>query len=270
MENIKVISADIDGTLLSKVDVTRPSASTANTILDLRKHGFKFGLASGRPYEDVEHFAKNWNMEQFDFLICWNGCELWDKNTNKKYEYNWLTVDEIKEIIEFMKDSGSVINMYQPGRLLTSEETEKAFLSSLKTGREMILVNGPEDYYRHPNGGIMFRSNPETVRKYEALLPEFTKGKNYVGFKTQPDLLEFSSAQANKGYALSKYCELNGYTLDECASFGDTTNDNEMLKVSHGVCLLNGSDDTKACAEYITDKTIEDDGFTDFIYKHLL
>ena len=104
----------------------------------------------------------------------------------------------------------------------------------------------------------------------EKQLPEFTKDKNYEGFKTQVDLLEFGNKNSNKGYALEKVCELFDVKLDECMAFGDTTNDNQMLKVCNGVCMLNGSDDTKACAKYITDIVCDEDGFADYIEKHLL
>ena len=55
------------------------------------------------------------------------------------------------------------------------------------------------------------------------------------------------------------------------AGFGDTSNDNEMISVAGlGVCLLNGSDDTKALANDITDLTCEEEGFADYVEKHIL
>ena len=270
-KNIKLVAADIDGTLLAKGDLNNLRESTKKAILDLRKNGVLFGLASGRPYEDVNDIYASWGLEdQFDFLICWNGAELWDGATNKKYEYNFLKKEWIKEIIDFMEPSNSVVNMYRPGKFYSNKVTEKAMLSAFKTNREFVLIENMEDYWKVDNGGVMFRSDEPTVKEYEKKLVDFLKDKDYVGFKTQPNLLEFSHKDSNKGYALRKYCELHNIDLDDCYAFGDTTNDNEMLKTCHGVCLLNGSDDTKACAEIITDKTIEDDGFYDFVYKHLL
>ena len=96
------------------------------------------------------------------------------------------------------------------------------------------------------------------------------QGKNYIGFKTQPDLMEFCHKDCTKGYALEKYCELYNIDLQECVAFGDTSNDNKLLSVCNGVCMKNGSADTKACAKIITDKVCDEDGFADFIYKNLL
>ena len=52
-KNIKLVAADIDGTLLAKGDLNNLRESTKKAILDLRKNGILFGLASGRPYQDI-------------------------------------------------------------------------------------------------------------------------------------------------------------------------------------------------------------------------
>jgi len=269
-ENIKIVAADIDGTLMGKGQLT-PSEATLNCIRDLRSHGILFGLASGRPYADIKKMYQHWHMEeQFDFLIGWNGCELWDSHTDIAYQFNYLSKAAIKEIIDFMRPSNSVVNMYMPEKFYSNQVTERALLSSCKTGREFILIDDETKYYEQDNGGIMFRSDEPTVKEYEEKLIEYSKDKEFAGFKTQPNLLEFSHKDSNKGYALKKYAELYNVSLDDVFAFGDTTNDNKMLECCHGVCLLNGSDDTKGFAEYITDKEILDDGFSDFVYKHIL
>ena len=47
-------------------------------------------------------------------------------------------------------------------------------------------------------------------------------------------------------------------------------NDNDILAACVGVCLANGTDDTKALARYITEKPCAEDGFSDFVRRHLL
>ena len=59
--------------------------------------------------------------------------------------------------------------------------------------------------------------------------------------------------------------------MENVAAFGDTTNDNEMLEVSGlGVCMINGSDDTKAVADDITLKSNNEDGVGDYLRTHFL
>ena len=69
------------------------------------------------------------------------------------------------------------------------------------------------------------------------------------------------------GLASENYCTTKGLTLDDAYAFGDTSNDVAMLKISHGVCLANGTKDAMDVSEYITDKRCEEGGFADFVNK---
>ena len=49
------------------------------------------------------------------------------------------------------------------------------------------------------------------------------------------------------------------------------TNDVSILiAAGKGVCLENGSIDAKEAADEITEKSIEDDGFADYVEKNIL
>lgn len=267
-DNIKILAADIDGTLI-RSDYTI-SEVTVKTIQKCMDNGYLFGLASGRPLEDVINKYREWGIcRQFDFIIGWNGCQLYDNKANKTYKYNYLTKEDLKEIVNHMKEYDCSINMYEPGVYLSSRKTDRSWYSAFKNKRQFVEVDNIDVFYKHDNGGIMFRMKLEDMPRLEKDINQFVVEKDYVGFKTQKDLYEFSNKNSNKGFALKKYCELNNVSLDDCMAFGDTTNDNKMLEVCHGVCLLNGSDDTKACAEVITDVVCNDDGWADFINKNL-
>lgn len=267
MKNIKAISLDIDGTLTSLSH--EPEKETVETLIKLMDKGYLLGLASGRTVDDLKGKYQLWGMEkQFDFIIGWNGAELWDKESDTNNVYNLLSTNDLKEIVEMMNEFDVNTHMYLPGIYLSSHETDRAWYSAFKNKRQFVVAKDLSDFYKVENAGIMFRCKLEQMPAIEAKISSLNK--NYVGFKTQPDMIEFSHKNCNKGFALKKYCELKHIDLNDCMAFGDTSNDNEMLRICNGVCMLNGSDDTKACAKYITDKTAKDFGFNDFVYKHLL
>lgn len=268
MENIKVIALDIDGTLTAQSH--EPEQATIDTLVKLQEKGYLLGLASGRTADDLKSKYQVWGMEnQFDFIIGFNGAELWDKQTDKKHVYNLLSKEDLKEIVDLMNEFDVNTHMYLPGIYLSSHETDRAWFSAFKNKRKFTVANSLSDFYQVDNAGIMFRCKLEQMPAIEERINSI-KDKNYIGFKTQPDMVEFSHKNCNKGFALAKYCELKNVGLNECMAFGDTSNDNEMLKICNGVCMANGSDDTKACAKYITEKTAKEFGFNDFVYKHLL
>ena len=267
-DNIKVIADDIDGTLAKTA--VNPSAYTLDTIRDLQDAGYLFGLASGRPADDVVNKYKVWGAaRQFDFIIGWNGCELIDLHENKKYQYNKLKKEWIKEIIDFMAEFNANIHMYLPGVYIASSDTDKAWYSAYKNSRKYIVTDDISIFYKEDNCGIMFRYD----LKYDEAIHEklkTLKDKPYIGFNTQKDLLEFSHKDSNKGYALKQYCALQGISIDDVLSFGDTDNDNEMLRISNGVCLKDGNENTKKLAKYVTEEGCEDDGFAKFIRRYVL
>lgn len=266
--NIKLISSDIDGTIIDKSHEIKPE--TAKIIKKIQDKGIIFGLASGRPVEDLMNKYKDWGLDrQFDFIIGYNGGELYDFKTNTKYEYNKLKKEWIKEIIELMKPFDVNIHMYKPGVYLSSKESDRAWFSAFKNSRKFVVVNNIEEFYLEDNCGLMFRCDESNMRKIEELFSNL-EDKPYIGFKTQSTLFEFSSKGSSKGYALKEYLKLKEIDQNNVLTIGDTTNDNEMLKVGHGICMKNGSDDTKACAEFITKKEDKDEGFKDFIEEYVL
>lgn len=268
-ENIKVICSDIDGTIVDSSHEIHKV--TADKINELREKGYIFGLASGRPAKDISSKYKEWGIHsQFDFLIGLNGVELYDVSKDQIISYNLLKKEWIKEIIEEMSVFNATVHMYWQDEYYSSLETERAWYSAFKNKRKFVVVP-IEQFYKNDSGGLMFRCDLNKMPEIEKRLAIINKeNRGYVGFKTQKDLVEFSNSEANKGYALKKYCESHNIDLNDVMAIGDTTNDNEMLKICHGVCMKNGSDDTKALAEIITEKTDSEDGFVDFVDKYLL
>ena len=267
-EDLKVIAADIDGTL-AKTAVS-PSAHTIETITKLREKGILFGLASGRPADDVVNKYKLWNApSQFDFIIGWNGCELYDFLTGNFYQYNKLKKEWIKEIIEFMAEFDANIHMYLPGRYIASSDTDRAWYSAYKNSRKYEVTDDLSIFYAQDNCGIMFRYDLKDDEAIHEKLKQLND-KPYIGFNTQKDLLEFSHKDSNKGYALKQFCSMHDIDMNDVMAFGDTDNDNKMLQSCHGVCLKDGNPSTKKLAEFITDKDCNEDGFADFVERYVL
>ncbi len=58
LENVKLISCDIDGTLAPKGGIINDN--TVHCIEELRKNGILFGLATGRKVHASEKLYKKW------------------------------------------------------------------------------------------------------------------------------------------------------------------------------------------------------------------
>lgn len=268
-KDVRLVLCDIDSTLTTSDHVL--TDKTKQIINELHNRGIYFGIASGRPLDEIAKKSNLWGFDyDFDILIGMNGSELWDNIQQKEFGYYKLKPNWIKEILDLMSRFEANYFIYKNGYLLSKRIDEMMLRSAKSSNKEIVTVKDNREFYAEENAKIMFRVKEEIMPEIELFL-ENHESKYYKGFKTQTTLMEFADRRISKAYALQQFCTMNNISLDEVISFGDTTNDNEMLKVSGlGVCMMNGSDDTKAIADVITEKSNDEDGFADYIEKYVL
>ena len=267
LENIKMVVCDIDNTLIPRHQ--NMSQKTVDVINTLRSHGIYFGVASGRPLEDLLPILDRWPIQN-DIIIAMNGCVLYDATTKQTYTYQTMEPEDIKACIELMKpfENNPLISI--DGQIYAGHYDDLVAMSEKFSGKKCLIADSIEKFYEKPNYKIMFRVKEEdmpAIEKYVSEHPSLT----YRGFKTQPIMYEFVNAYASKAVAMKEFCKLHDIDVEDVWAFGDTSNDNELvMEAGRGVCLLNGSDDTKKCADYITEKTVDEDGFAYFVENHIL
>lgn len=262
---VKVVVADIDNTLVARHK--EMSKNTKDSIKKLNKMGILFGIASGRPYCQGKGILKGFGIH-IDFVISSNGCELIDYK-NKKYDTFYLMEPEwIKETFEIMKPfDANGLMVLNDGTQIVQKYDEEVKKSAQYVGLPTKIAD--IDEFCIKNFKIMYRINPDKMSECEKTVKAH-KSPCFKGFKTQPEMMEFCNKKVSKAYALEQYCKRMDIALDDVWAFGDTSNDNELLKVAgNGICMKNGSEDTKAIADDITEKTCEEDGFSDYLNKYL-
>lgn len=265
---IRLVLCDIDGTLYDWDRILSPR--TIADINRLHEEGYAFGIASGRPYEELIHYAEDWGFSfPFDIIIGLNGAELYIERTRKLYSYYKLSRETLKKTMEVMSRFEANPFMYWHGKLLAVKMDAMIIKSSKTSRREIVIAKDPSELYAEENVKIMFRMSEEETARAEAWLAEHPD-PDYAAFKTQSTLIEFMDPRLSKGFAIREMQKLGEYEPHEILAFGDTTNDNSMLEeAGWGVCLANGSDDTKACADDVTRYSCRDDGFADYLESWL-
>lgn len=261
----KLVICDIDSTLVMKHQSLTERGKAV--IKKLQENGILFGVASGRPIEDLRKMVDSWGVDPntIDVYIGMNGGSLWDKFHKEEYEYFMMKTEWLKETILAMKQFDGNPILYEPGTIVSIRPDEMVKLSSQASKRRIDFYEDEARLWKYENGKIMFRVEEAVMPKVEAYFAAHPN-EYYAGFKTQPTLFEFCDKRINKGYALEQFCQMNDMSLEEIIAFGDTSNDNEMLQVAgYGVCMLNGSDDTKAVADVITEKTCAEDGWAHYM-----
>lgn len=259
--HIKAAVFDLDKTLIN--DNLVLGDLTKELLLKYHNLGIKLGIASGRslPIQVINIYKDLGLPFQFDFLIGMNGGELKDclKNTFEK-QFS-LSKETVKDIVESM----SVFNVnplvYDKDGILCGFPDSATAESVIRHNTKLYVADNVSQIWDNDRAKIMFRLLDE---KDMPMIEEYLNkhsDKRFAFFKTKPNMIEFQDPRINKGVALKRYCELNEIDLTEVAAFGDTTNDNELLEVAgFGVCMKNGSEDTKAVADIISDYDNNEDG----------
>lgn len=270
ISNVKMIVADIDGTLVNAPRNMMPI--TREVLNDMHRKGVLFGIASGRPIGDhMRERPVQWNLDfKPDFIIGMNGGQLEDCVQGTYQEFYKLSADTLKEICELMAPTDTEPFIYIGEDQMMMHENDRSRESKARNKITVFIAKDVSELYANDSANILFRlEDPAIMPEIEAHIAAHPSDK-YIGYKTQNWLVEFNDPRVNKGVALRKYCEDHGISLDEVMAFGDTSNDNEMLKCAGwSVCLLNGTDDTKACADAVTDYDHNEDGMGRYILDHV-
>lgn len=266
---IKLAVFDIDGTLTRDGSV-KPSDYTIDVLNKINEKGIKLGIASGRDVLQLKQIVNEWDLPfSFSLLIGLNGSEYYDLDKNDIKHLYELSSEDVKDICDKLLGKFPDLNasIYREGKRYLLYEDEMA-LSSKKRNKMGNVIVPLEVLWEKPCGKLMFRVDEETMKKIEPLANQISNDR-YRACKTQTTMMEFVHAKSNKGNALKMFCEHNNIDLNDVIAVGDMNNDNELLLTAGiGVCMKNGAEETKKCADYITDLTNNQDGCAHFLLDY--
>lgn len=217
--------------------------------------------------EDNEYWGFDF---PFDVTIGMNGGQVYIAESRQLYEYNKLSEETVKGIVEMMDPLDLNPFVYGPDHTMICRRIDSATeASGEKNSMQLHAVKDMSEFWEKPIPKIMYRTTESQMAAVYQRAIDHPSDK-YQAFKTQTTMLEFQDPYINKGTGLQHAVELLGIDLENVVAFGDMSNDNPMLELAGiGVCPKNGAQDTKACADYITDFTNNEDGFAKFAEKLL-
>lgn len=273
IKKCSVVAADIDGTLALKGE--NPLPKTTAAIIRLHNEGVLFGVASGRPLDHrVLDYAKKWNLGfDFDFAIGVNGGELYTLETGKVEKFYPLKKETIRDILSFLIPLDVNAIVYSDGYNRIYALKNDAFMEdSRQRNHSVVEIGGIDLLSSEETGKIEVHATKDKEAEILRLLKEHA-GNEWICIKTfelyDHVTYEFLDPRVNKGLALQEYSKFKQIPLEEFMAFGDMENDIGLLReAGWGVCLINGSDATKAVAQAITEYSVEEDGVGKYLEMH--
>lgn len=267
MKEIKMLVSDLDGTLLN--EEKQVSEKTKEVIRATREKGIRFGIASGRPLEPILELVKEWGISSMvDFVIGMNGGVTYDMATKEKEEFYLLDGNIMKEIMDHYNDLDVRFMIFDGITRYVNKSNEETKQKALLF-REIEIETDLYALCEKAHNKIIINCEAD----YMPVVEEHSKSyvnEQCVCFKTAATLFEYVDPRVNKSFGIQKLCDRYGIGMENVIAFGDTSNDNEMLRdAGIGVCMKNGTEDTKAMADYIT-LSNEEDGIAVYLQQEVL
>lgn len=258
IDNIKAFAADIDMTLAAKGSELPEVTMKAFDVM--HENGILLGLATGRELNDrLYNQGKEWGMSYpFDFLIGMNGGMIYDRAKDRTWIMDLMTCEELREVLEYMMplvDKYEVsVNVEGGGNHAAMYIKGELFASMKRRGWKFDDCTGNIDAFcSKPCFKILFRTTPDVEKMIrERVHARYADKYQCIG--TFPGTVEVMQKGITKGTGLKMFAEWNDIPLENIITFGDNENDNSLLETAGwGVALADGSEDTKAIADDVTD-----------------
>ena len=268
-KKISLLICDIDGTLAIKGGDLMPL--TRKMLESFHNNDVLLGLGTGRPVDErtIGRF-KEWGLDfDPDLLIGMNGCEIWYQRDNRKERYMLLEKEEVRKILDFMWDLDVNVSVFEDGyNKVLARRKDWMIEESMNRNRSNVEFVDKERFCRNDVCKLEFHYDEKIEDQIFERIAAHPSDR-YVFTKTFAGTLEFMKPGVDKGVALEIACRELGIPLTETVACGDMDNDIPMLqKADIGICLANGSENTKKVADYVTEQDVYHDGLGDFFYRH--
>lgn len=276
--NIKLISLDLDGTLLNSE--RKVPERNKRAIQYAKEKGIEIIISTGSPYDLMPH--EEIKELGISYVITANGSAIYGYPSRKCIYEESIDAITITPILEFLLTKDMHIDLFMQGRGYCPSHT-RAIVNKLNVSnarKEYILNNriwleNPVEYiikndldiqkvtmnfYPDGSGNLVDRTE---VKKYL----EKCHCVNMVsgGWGN----LEITKSGVSKGKALEILCKKLDISLTETAAFGDSLNDLDIIKAAgNGIAMENAALEVKDVADYVTG-TNDACGIAEFIERLL-
>jgi Cof subfamily protein (haloacid dehalogenase superfamily) len=265
-QRVRVVIADVDGTLVTQEKVLTKRAAEA--VMRLHEAGIQFSVTSGRPPLGMAMLIDPLKLNQP--LAAFNGGVLIQPDLTTVVDQNFLPAGVPEKVIEAIESHGLDVWVYtdrewcvrdaNAAHVAREQWTVKFAPTVVKTfagllGRVAKIVGVGDDY--------------DLVAKCEKDVQQ-AGGAHISAARSQPYYLDVTHPQANKGQVVLAISRLLNVPVGEIATIGDMPNDVLMFEKSGvSIAMGNASPEVQASATYVT-STNEEEGFAKAIEKFVL
>ncbi len=265
-EPIKLLIADVDGTLVTPEKVLTPRARSA--VARLRSAGIRFTITSGRPPRGMAMLTEPLRLE--DPIAAFNGGMFVRPDLTTVLDECTLPLGVAKEVADYLSLAGLDVWVYRGADWFLRDERAPHVAREQKTVQFAPTVIGDIGGVLEGAAKIVGVSDDgPLVARCEAELRR-RLGARASAARSQPYYLDVTHPDANKGMVVRFEARFLGVPLAQIATIGDMPNDVLMFGVGGtSIAMGNASPEVQHAARYVTTSNTED-GFAHAIDRFIL
>ena len=268
---MKALFVDMDGTLLTSDK--RISDEDLKSINEMTDKGHYVVINTGRPLYSVLLLLEEYGLIKKNvYVSSFNGGLLYDPVNKKKLLYHSIENEDVRYLLDAAEKAGIHAHTYSDTHVLSKYDT-KPLQFYTKRIRMPALIT--EDFEKEltdkpPKVILITLDDREVLEKFREDNKAYTDGRLYATF-SDARLLEYANPKVSKGAAVKFMCEYLGISKEDAVAAGDEENDVPMFKeAAVGVCMKNGSDIAKENADFITERSCDENGVSEIIKKYFI
>ena len=269
-KDIKIISLDLDGTLLDSQK--RLSDGNRAALEEAAAKGVHIVPTTGRFFGMMPQAIRDLPFVRYAITI--NGAQVYDRETDTAIVREEIPLNMALDIIRLLDGYDVIYDCYRSNWGWMTESlqakaedyaTDAHYLKMVREFRNPV----PElkEYLKSTAAEgdvqkvmLFARNTPGSELVTKAITDAVAE--RFPSIKTTSSTwnnLELNIATAHKGNSLKRFAEHLGYTLDNCMALGDGTNDLSMIEAAGlGVAMSNAHPLVLAAADHVTTSNDED------------
>ena len=262
---IRLLVADIDGTLVTKEKLLTPKSVDA--LSRLQKAGVLFGVTTGRPPKGARMLVDS--LPGLKFIAGFNGGIVVRRDFSV-FKENLLEGAVAKQVAQIILEHKLDVWVY----------TEKDWFvrdpRAYRVDREQrtvqfppTVISGFDGRLDHVAKIVGASQDHDAVARCEKDLQD-RLGSRVSAARSQPHYVDVTHPKANKGEVVLMASEFSGIPVQEIATIGDMPNDITMFEQSGvSIAMGNASPEVQRAATYVTASN-EEEGFAAAIDNFIL
>jgi Cof subfamily protein (haloacid dehalogenase superfamily) len=262
---IRLVIADIDGTLVTKEKLLTPHSVQA--VQRLNDAGMLFGVTTGRPPAGTRMLVDS--LPGLKFIAGFNGGIIVRRDFSL-FKQNLLPAAIAQQVVETILQHGMDVWLY------TDKDWFVRDIRAYRVDREEKTVQFPPKV-TPTFAGLFDRvvkivgvsKDYDIVAQCEKNVQE-KLGASVSAARSQPFYLDVTHPKANKGQVVLLASEFSGVPPQEIATIGDMPNDVTMFQQSGvSIAMGNASPEVQKAATYVTASN-EQEGFAVAVEQFIL